>query len=381
MNLQHDELTMLTENIFAAAGCENEETQRVAGHLVEANLVGHDSHGVIRIPSYVEWLRDGKVLANQTIRIVSENDAIAVVDGQFGLGQSIGEEAMQLGIEKSRKHGVAVIALRNAGHLGRIGDWAEMAAQAGMISLHFVNTSGAGMLVAPFGGIDRRLSANPIAAGVPTENGDPIILDMSACTIAEGKIRVALNRGEKVADGCLIDSEGNPTNDPEIFYGDPPGAILPISGHKGSGLSLIIEMLAGALTGGSCTDPENAWRVANGMLSIIIDRSFFGSAAEFFPEVGRFIEFVKSSRTVNSDGKILMPGEIEQHTRAKRLKSGIELDETTWRQICATCRLLNVEHGFPEPEDTNDSSQIDRLSIPGCEPESSTTRSLEGKSS
>jgi hydroxycarboxylate dehydrogenase B len=368
MNLQYDELTALAEKVFAAAGCERDEARRISSHLVEANLVGHDSHGVIRIPSYVEWLRDGKVLANQSIRIISENDAIAVVDGQFGLGQTIGEEAMKLGIEKSIKHGVSVIALRNSGHLGRIGDWAEMVAQAGMISLHFVNTSGAGMLVAPFGGIDRRLSANPVAAGVPREGGEPIILDMSACTVAEGKVRVALNQGKSIPDGCLIDSEGNPTNDPEIFYGDPPGAILPIAGHKGSGLSLIIEMLAGALTGGSCTNPENAWRVANGMLSIIIDRSCFGSAAEFFPEVERFVEFVKSSRTVNDDGEIFTPGEIEQSTKVRRLKDGIELDETTWRQICATCRLLSVEHGFAESDDTNSSSHTNRLSIPGCDP-------------
>ncbi len=368
MNFQYEELISLTEEVFAAAGCEREEARRVAGHLVEANLVGHDSHGLIRIPSYVEWLRDGKVLANQSIQIISENDAMAVVDGQFGLGQTIGEDAMQLGIEKAAKHGVAIIALRNAGHLGRIGDWAEMAAKAGMISLHFVNTSGAGMLVAPFGGIDRRLSANPFAAGVPTANGEPIILDMSACTVAEGKIRVALNQGKKVPDGCLIDSQGKPTNDPEVFYGDPPGAILPIAGHKGSGLSLIIEMLAGALTGGSCTNPENASRVANGMLSIIIDRSFFGAAADFFPEVERYVAFVKSSRTVNNEGEILMPGEIEQRTKARRLQQGIDLDDATWRQICNTCRTLNVKHGFAEPEAKPAESAADGVSIPGCEP-------------
>jgi uncharacterized oxidoreductase len=368
MNFQCDELISLAEKVFAAAGCKPDEARRVGGRLVEANLVGHDSHGVIRIPSYVEWLRDGKVIANQSIRIVSENDAIAVVDGQFGLGQSVGEEAIRLGIEKAANHGVSVVALRNAGHLGRIGDWAEMAARDGMISLQFVNTSGAGMLVAPFGGIDRRLSANPIAVGVPTEDGEPIILDMSACTVAEGKIRVALNQGKMVPDGCLIDSKGNPTNDPKLFYGDPPGAILPIAGHKGSGLSLIIEMLAGALTGGSCSNPENAWRVANGMLSIIIDRSFFGSSEEFFPEAARYVEFVKSSRTVSDDGEILMPGELEQRCKARRLKQGIELDEVTWKQICTTCRLLGVEHGFAEPDMTSSTSRSDRVSIPGCEP-------------
>ena len=358
MNFQQDQLTELTLNIFDAAGCDHAEAQRVAKHLVEANLVGHDSHGAIRIPSYVQWLRDGKVFANQSMRIVTENDVIAVVDGLFGLGQSIGEQAIQLGIDKSRKHGVSVIALRNSGHLGRIGDWAEMAAEDGMCSLHFVNTSGAGMLVAPFGGIDRRLSANPFAAGVPTGTGAPLILDMSACTIAEGKIRVALNKGVPVPDGCLIDAQGNPTNDPAAFYSEP-GAILPIAQHKGSGLSMIIEMLAGALTGSSCSNPEKSWRVVNGMLSVIVDRSFFGSAEEFFPEVARFIEFVKTSRTVDDNGEILAPGEIEQRTRAHRLSHGIDLDDTTWQQICQTCQQLNVEHGFVSADAESSSNARD----------------------
>ncbi len=365
MNFPPAELEQLTTHIFAAAGCEPAEAERVAARLVGSNLVGHDSHGVIRVPTYVQWLRDGKVFANRSMEVVFENEAIAVVDGQCGLGQSIGEQAMQLGIEKSAKHGVSVIALRNSGHLGRIGDWPEMAARTGKMSLHFVNTSGAGILVAPFGGIERRLSANPFAAGVPTSDGEPIILDMSACTIAEGKIRVALNQGKRVPDGCIIDSEGNPCNDPKIFYGDPPGAILPIAGHKGSGLSFMIEMLAGALTRGSCSNPTNADRVVNGMLSIIIDQGAFGSDDSFYDEVRQFIDFVKSSRTVSEDGEILVPGEMEQRTKTRRSAEGIELDDTTWGQICATCAELNVQHDFPAPGNTTGDQS--GLSIPGGE--------------
>jgi len=367
LNFQPDQLISLTAEIFAAAGCECDEARRVGVRLVESNLTGHDSHGVIRIPSYVEWLGAGKVLANQSLRVVSENEAIVVVDGQFGLGQTVGGEAMKLGIEKASGHGVSVVALRNAGHLGRIGDWAEMATEAGMISLHFVNTSGAGMMVAPFGGIDRRLSVNPIVVGIPAGEGEPIILDMSGCAVAEGKVRVALNQGESLPQGCLMDSEGNPTDAPELFYGDPPGSILPIAGHKGSGLLFVIELLAGALTGGSCSNPANASRVANGMLSVIIDRSFFGSAGEFFPEVARFVDFVKSSRTMDEHGEILLPGEPERRTKAARMRNGIELDDVTWTQICATCRSLGVEHGFDEPDPSEDVSRVERVSIPGCE--------------
>ncbi len=342
MIIQQNRLQELATRIFSAAGCEGAEAECVARHLVEANLVGHDSHGAIRIPSYVNWLRDGKVLANQSIDVVFENDVIAVVDGRGGLGQTIGEQTMKLGIEKAAKHGVAVVALRNTGHLGRIGDWPLMATRAGKMSLHFVNTSGAGMLVAPFGGINRRLSANPIAAGVPVAGGEPIILDMSACTIAEGKIRVALNKGVTVPDNCIIDSEGNPTNDPKVFYADPPGAILSIAAHKGYGLGIIAEMLAGALTGGSCTNPANSDKVINGMLSIILDQSYFQTDEAFGAEVNRFIEFVKSSEKSTPGGQILMPGEIEEQTRAQRLRDGIELDDTTWNQIVATCQSLHV---------------------------------------
>ncbi len=344
MKFQPDRLSRVAAAIFAAAGCQAAEAERIAAHLVEANLVGHDSHGVIRIKSYVEWLRAGKVLANQSLQMVFENESIAVVDGQFGFGQTIGEQAMRLGIEKSSKHGIAVIALRNAGHLGRIGDWPLQAARAGKLSLHFVNTTGAGILVAPHGGINRRLSANPIAAGIPIAGGPPMILDMSACTLAEGKIRVALNKGVPVPENCIIDSQGQPTTDPRVFYADPPGAILSIAGHKGYGLAMLCEVLAGALTGGGCSNPINKDRVVNGMLSIILDTSYFQSDASFAAEINRFIAWVKSSERTTPDGDILMPGEIEERTKTQRLRDGIDIDDTTWSQILESARSVGL-HG------------------------------------
>lgn len=342
MKLPDHRLAVLVTEIFERAGCHSEEARRVAAHLVDANLVGHDSHGVIRVASYVQWLRSGKVLANRSLQVVFENEAIAVVDGQFGLGQTIGEQAMQLGIDKCARHGVAVIALRNAGHLGRIGDWPLMAARAGKLSLHFVNSSGAGILVAPHGGTQRRLSANPIAAGVPLAGVSPLILDISACTIAEGKIRVALNQGKSVPENCLIDAHGRPTTDPRVFYADPPGAILPIAGHKGYGLALVCEVLAGALTGGGCSNPEHASRMANGMLSILLDPAFFERDAVFSGEIRRFVAWVKSSEKASPDGEILMPGELEERTKARRQRDGIDLDDTTWQQIVDTAGLVGL---------------------------------------
>lgn len=343
MKLTADRLRELTAAIFEAAGCALPEAERIATHLVEANLVGHDSHGVIRVPSYVQWLRTGKVFAGRSIQVAVENDVLAVVDGQFGFGQTIGEQGVRLGIEKCARHGVSVIALRNSGHLGRIGDWPLMAARAGKLSLHFVNTSGAGILVAPHGGINRRLSANPIAAGVPMDDAAPMVLDISACTLAEGKIRVALNKGVPVPENCIIDSRGQPTTDPRVFYADPPGAILPIAAHKGYGLAVLCEVLAGALTGGGCSNPANAGRVVNGMLSIYLDPARFQDDALFRAEIARFVDWVRSSEKVAVDGEILMPGEIEERTRARRLREGLDIEETTWRQIVATATEVGVK--------------------------------------
>jgi hydroxycarboxylate dehydrogenase B len=342
MKIPHDRLTNLVAAIFRAAGCQPPEHEIVARHLVESNLVGHDSHGVIRVPIYIQWLKEGKVLANQQMDVVFENDCLAVCDGRFGFGQSIGEQAVDLGIRKCRHKGVSVVALRNCGHLGRIGDWAIRAADAGIVSLHFVNTSGLGMLVPPYGGIDRRLSANPIAAGLPADDDEePIILDISTSSIAEGKLKVAFNKGVDVPPGCIIDHEGRPTTDPKVFYGNPPGAILPFGGHKGYGLGVLAEVMAGALTGGGCTKP-GITRLSNGMLSIYIEPEMLDCDEMYYEELSNFVEFCKTSRRVDPAVDILMPGQIESRTKAKREAEGIELDEKTWGQIADTAKALGV---------------------------------------
>ncbi len=341
MTIDHVTLKQLVGAIFTAAGSHHHEAERIAHYLVEANLVGHDSHGVIQVSRYVERVRAKQLVPNQTVEIVSENEVMAVLDGQLGFGQVIGEEAMRVALDKCAKFGVSLVALRNAGHLGRIGDWAEMAARQGKISIHFVNTSGGGILVAPHGGKDRRLSANPIAAGVPVPGGPPIILDISTCTIAEGKIRVAANKGTRVPEGAILDGQGNPTTDPQAFYASPPGAILPLGGHKGFALGVIVEVLAGALSGGSCSRPGTKV-VSNNMLTIVIDPARLRARAEFDQDLADFTSWVKSAATVTADGEILMPGEPEHRSRSRRLRDGIPLDETTWNQLQEVARSLNI---------------------------------------
>jgi uncharacterized oxidoreductase len=336
-------LERLATAIFSAAGCHAAEAGRIASHLVEANLAGHDSHGVIRVSAYIDWLRQGAVLPNRSMRIVHETGTLAVVDGEQGFGQSIGIEATALGVEKAKQEGIAVVALRNSGHLGRIGAWPLQAARAGIASVHFVSTTGGGILVAPFGGRSRRLSADPIAAGIPRDDGPPIILDMSCCTIAEGKLKVALNKGTTVPEGCIIDSSGRPTTDPTVFYADPPGSILAIAGHKGYGLGVITELLAGALTGGGASNPAHAGQLINNMLSIYLRPDAFGDVAAFRAEVNRFVDWVKSAERIDPAREILMPGEIEEQTRAARIRDGLEIDAATWAALAATARSLGID--------------------------------------
>ncbi len=341
MRISPTSLERLAAGIFQAAGSSAGEAKIVGDHLVEANLVGHDSHGVIRIPSYIQWVRDKKLVPNREAKSVLAAGSIAILDGQLGFGQVMARKSTELATRLAGEHGVSVVALRNSGHVGRVGAWAAMAAQAGYISLCFVNTSGGGILVAPTGGIDRRLSANPIAIAVPVHGKAPLLLDMSTCAIAEGKIRVAFNKGQKVPDGSIIDSQGQPTNDPQVFYGDPPGAILPVGGHKGFGLGVMVEMLAGALTGGGCSR-RGVPQLEQAMLSITIDPRKFQPADTFAAEVQQYVDFVKSSRTVTPGGEILMPGEPEERTRAARTAAGIELDDMTWNQITTTAEGLGL---------------------------------------
>lgn len=338
--------------IFRASGSAEKEAAIVSDHLVDANLVGHDSHGVIRVNKYTEWLTDGMVVANRHAEIVNDHGAMIVVDGGFGYGQVIGTEAMEIAIERARRYGMVALAIRNAGHLGRIGAWPEQLAMAGLVSVHYVNTSGFGILVAPHGGSDRRLSANPIAAGVPVPGHQPLVLDIATASIAEGKIQVARNKGGSIPPGHLIDRNGRSTTEPANFYADPPGAILPFGGHKGFGLSFFCEVLAGALSGGGSSHPHNptAKRLVNNMLSLAFEPTAFGDGRKFAADLERLVAWVKASPPAAPDGEVLLPGEPEQRTREERQRSGIPLDAETRRQLASAGR----RYGVPAPSELGD---------------------------
>jgi len=332
-------LVELVTAIMRKAGCGASEAATVARRLIESNLVGHDSHGVLRVSKYLEWMSKGWVRANQTPVVAFDSESIAIVDGNRGFGQVVGEFAGRLGTSKAAKTGIAMVGLRNCGHLGRVGDWAELAAEAGQVSIHFLNTSGA-QRVAPFGGSDRRLSTNPITIGVPIADGDPIIVDMTTSMAAEGKLMVAVNRGESVPEGWIIDKHGRPTTDPKDFYDG--GALLTIAAHKGSGLSIVTDLLAGALSTGRSSDPADTV-LRNNMLSIYIAPSFYDAEGTVAREAGRFVEWVKASPPSKPGVPVLLPGEIERTTRARRLAEGIPVDDTTWTDLLSAAESVGID--------------------------------------
>ncbi|MCP5153130.1 MAG: Ldh family oxidoreductase [Ectothiorhodospiraceae bacterium] len=356
-----DAMQRLVTEIFACAGCSRTEAERVATRLTGANLRGHDSHGIIRTPRYVQWIEDGRVVPDQSVRIESDTDTIAIVDGRYGFGQTVGEQTVDIGIEKAKRHGVAVTALRNAGHLGRIGDWAERAAAAGVASIHMVNVRGS-LIVAPFGGVDRRGSTSPFCCGIPLAGEEPVILDFATSLVAEGKALVALRGGKPLPDGALVTPDGQLTSDPSPLYGevapgrypDPnngPGALTCFGMHKGSGLNFFMEMFAGALTGSGtsagASDTERR-RFCNGMLSIYMALEFFHSDDWFAREVKDYIAFWKSARPTEPGGEVLVPGEKERRTMAARRRDGLPLAPMTWDDIVATARRVGMDEAAIE---------------------------------
>src|SRR6185436_1623297 len=272
VTIQVNNLIDFVAEVFSHSESSPDEAKRIATYLTTANLTGHDSHGVIRVPVYVRWKKMGSVIPNQTAEVVVDTPSLAVVDGKFGYGQTVTPQAVRIGIEKCKKAGLAAVALRNAGHIGRVGDWAEMAAAEGLVSVHFVNAAGS-LLVAPYGGVEKRLSTAPYCVGIPRQGQDPIVLDFATSIVAEGKVLVASRGGKKLPKGALVDHDGTLSEDPAVLYGPRDhtkgtGAIRAFGEHKGSGLAFICELLGGALTGTGAT--SGGRQFANGMLAFYV---------------------------------------------------------------------------------------------------------------
>jgi uncharacterized oxidoreductase len=336
------ELKKVGRDIFRAAGATDRDATIVGDALTEANLAGHDSHGVLRIPEYVRWMEQKLVNTEAKMEVVLETDSFALIDGNWGFGQVIGREAMELVISKAGRTGVATLSGRNCCHLGRVGDYPAMATDRGMAAIMFVNTHGAGRLVAPYGGLERRLSANPIAVGIPRKTEPAIIVDISTCSIAEGKVRNMLLSGTPVPPASIIDADGRPTTVAADFYGPPEGALLPFAGHKGFALGLAADILAGAISGAGCSRPE-ASRIGNSFLVIVIDVDRVRGNDAFSSDVEGLVEYVKTSKLAAGFDQIMVPGEPEAGERQRRLTNGISLSSQVWEQITETGRRYGVD--------------------------------------
>jgi hydroxycarboxylate dehydrogenase B len=339
--IAHQKLTAAIAAVFRQAGSAAPEAQKIASNLVEANLRGHDSHGVGMVPRYIDAVHEGGLKPNASVSIKLDTGSLLTLDGHQGYGQVIGEQAMGMAIERARLHGVCLMGLAHSHHLGRIGHWAEQAVAQGMVSIHFVNVISRA-LVAPFGGRDARFGTNPLAIGLPIDGHEPFILDLATSGVAQGKLRVAHNQGKTVAQGLLIDDQGNPTQDPRYAVIEPLGAMLPFGDHKGSGIAMACELLGAALAGGLTfhEDPKSGLstqpaprRVLNSMLTIVIDPKRLGTAEHFMHETRAFVEAVKSARPMAGVPAVQIAGDPERAYRADRLANGIAIDSTTWQEI------------------------------------------------
>jgi uncharacterized oxidoreductase len=324
-------------------GSSEDEVQAVAGNLIDANLTGHDSHGIGMLPRYADAFLEGGLKPNAHVQTVIDAGALLRLDGRAGFGQVIGREAMALGIERARTQGSCIVALGNAHHLGRIGAWAEQAAAAGLVSLHFVNVV-ARNIVAPYGGADARFGTNPFCAGVPLAGRPPVILDFATSMIAQGKTRVALNKGESVPPGCMLDNHGQPTTDPRYAVVPPFGALLAFGAHKGYGMALMCELLGGALAGGLTQRDADASRrrVLNGMFSVLVDPAVLAERTAFEREALAFIDWVQASPPREGYGPVQVAGDAERASRAKRSAEGVPVDGITWQEILDAAAKLSV---------------------------------------
>ena len=332
-------------DLWLAAGSTAEEAQRVADHLVAANLAGHDSHGIGMVGPYVRSLLADELQLNQHISVITDTDTLLVVEGNRGMGQTIAYQTMELAIERARQHGVVIIGLRNSHHLGRVGHWAEQAIAAGLASIHFTNVVSR-PLVAPHGGAQGRFGTNPFTVGLPRRDAPPILLDFASSAIAVGKVRVAYNRKGQAPAGTLLDHAGQPTTNPAVMYEEPVGALLTAAGHKGYALAMVCDLLGSALFGGATPQPSRL-RVPglyNNMLTIVFDPSRFGAGEHFENEAREFIAYVQSARRTAPDAPIEVPGDAEQRYRVERA-SALPVDKGTLRTLDEAAQAINKLRG------------------------------------
>ncbi|MDM0114662.1 malate/lactate/ureidoglycolate dehydrogenase [Variovorax sp. J22R133] len=347
LTLQASHLRAQVASIIAAAGSSAAEARQVADNLVLANLSGHDSHGIGMVPRYIDAVAEGGLTPNASVKVNLDIGTMLSLDGQHGYGQIVGVQAMDLGIARAKQHGSCIMSLAGAHHLGRIGHFAEMATAQGLVSMHFVNVLSR-PVVAPWGGGDGRFGTNPCCIGIPLAGVEPFLLDFATSRVAQGKMRVAYNKGERVAPGHLIDEHGAPTDDPGVVVVPQSnglfGALMTFGEHKGYGMAMACELLGGALTGGGTwhRPADTARTVLNGMLTVLIDPVKLGTQAVFEQEAKAFVQWLRQSPAGQGFDAVQIAGEPERTARTAREREGIWVDDATWGEIVAAGAKVGV---------------------------------------
>jgi len=335
--------------ILEGAGVPRPEAVQVVDLLVESNLVGHDSHGVVRIPDYVYAILEGKVKPEARIEVVRESCTTAVVNGNWGLGQVVASQTMSMAISKAEEHDIGIVTTFNCGHIGRLADYAQMAVAHDMIGYCCSNSL---PQVAPFGGMQRVFNQSPISWAIPAGNEPPFILDITTSVCAGGKIIMARAKGEKLPPRYIIDRNGLPTIDPEDYFRG--GAGLPLGGpvgYKGTGLAMVVDITAGILSGrgaaylGDNSSSERAARASagQGVFQLALKVAAFCDVAKFKEDLDKLLRVVRNSKPAAGFKEVLVPGDLELRTRKIRLVKGIEIPQATWDEIIQTAKKVKVD--------------------------------------
>lgn len=339
-----EQLTDFCSSILRAAGGSNEEARLVSQSLVETNLYGHDSHGVVRLPWYIEQLGRGELVAGAKLEIEQETPAVVACNANLGFGQVQATRLTEMAIAKAREVGIACATARDCGHVGRLGAYPQLAAEQKLAAMMTVNDNGTFRIVAPPGGIEPRVSTNPISIAVPGRDG-PLVFDASTSVVAQGKVLVHRVEGTPCPEGWLQDSQGEPTTDPNVLVADPPGTILPLGGtaaFKGFGLSMMLDMLVGGLSGGYCPPAVPGAAMCNTVLLVVWDPKLFAGLDHFVGEVNRLADSVRSCPTREGAAEITLPGERGLACRQKRLRDGIPVPEGNWARLIEVAEQLEV---------------------------------------
>lgn len=325
--VSYPELLKLANDILTKAGCEAAIASEVAEALVEADLSGHTSHGTRLLGEYVKRMEAGVISRNSRPEVVAETGATIVVEGHRAFGQIVGTFAVMNGVARAKRFGVSAVSTKNSAHFGWNGRWPLLAADHGLLSVHFVNGTGAMPVVAPFGALDPRLPSNPIALGAPGPDGAHFVTDFATSAIAISAIRQAAGEGKLLPTATIIDSAGDLTDNPQAFVTSDSPAVIPFGGFKGYSLGLLADIFAGAISGGGVQDGVENPLLANNMLSLFVDIAQFTPTEDYLTRVGGLRRWVETSRPATGNAKIALPGDRSRSHKAEALKAGLILQD------------------------------------------------------